>query len=181
MNEKILNIFDGMAQVLLSPEKFFQEILDKKNAINGLYFLTFFAAFLGFMAGSIFSNFYLAIVMALLFIILAFVKILIWGLICYILAKFLFKGEGSFLDTFGLLGFTSVTYLLGIFGLATMMVANTVFSSLLLWFLMVVWIVILGTVAVDKVHRIGIGKSFLSAIGIPALVIIVIGLIVGVL
>ncbi|NYB52348.1 MAG: YIP1 family protein [Methanobacteriaceae archaeon] len=181
MKENILRIFEGMAEVLVVPEKFFQKTLEDKKPMNGLYFLIFFAALLGFMAGGLSSNFLVAIIFAVLLIVLAVIKTLIWAIISYLVAIFIFKGEGDFKNTFGLFGFISVSYLLGIFGLATLMLTGSVFSSFLLGLLMIIWMVVIAAVAVDAEHKIGIGKSFLSVMGIPALIIIVISLILGVL
>jgi len=176
-----LHCLDGMAQVLLVPEKYFQEVLEKGKAINGVYFLIFFSAFFGFMMGSLLSSLTLAIIMAIFFIIMGLIKILIWSGISHLIAKFVFKGEGSFVPTFGLFGFASVSFILGIVGLATMMAAGTVFATLLMWLLMTVWFIVIATVAVATEHKIGVGRAFLSVTGIPVLVIIVLSLIVGVL
>jgi hypothetical protein len=181
LKEKILNSLDGMAQVLVVPDKYFQEVLEKGKAINGLYFLIFFSAFFGFMMGSLLSNLGLAIIIAILFIVLGLLKIFIWSGISHLIAKFVFKGEGSFVPTFGLFGYAFVSFTLGIVGLATLMVAGTVFATFLMWLLMAVWFIVLATVAVATEHKIGVGRAFLSVTGIPVLVIIVLSLIVGVL
>jgi hypothetical protein len=63
----------------------------------------------------------------------------------------------------------------------TLMLAGTVFSFLLLFGLMHLWVLIIATVAVHCEHKIGIGRSFLSCFGVPSLIIIAIFLILEVL
>jgi hypothetical protein len=181
----ILDFFDDVGSVLVSPESAFRRILDEKAAKNGIYALIFFAVFLGLMIGAAiagFTNIFLMpVLFAVIILIVALVKILIWSVISHIIAKIVFKGKGDFSNLFQLFGYTSVTYILGIFGIMTLILAGTIFPSALLWLIMVVWIIIVATAAVNAEHKIGLGKAFLSCFGIPALIIIAIFLILGVL
>ena len=182
MLEKILSFFDSMVLVLLEPEKFFQMVLEEGKTRLGLYFLVFFSAFLGFMTGALLNNFALAVGLLVLFVILAFVKILVWTVISHLLAKYLFKGEGKFTTLYCVFSFTSVAFIWGVLGLALFMASGKlILAAMILWLLMVLWMVILLVVAVDKVYKIGYGRAFLSVIGIPFLVIAFIGFLMGVL
>jgi hypothetical protein len=183
--EKLLDFFDGIFDIMVSPEKSFRTILDEKSATQGIFVFIFFAAFLGIMAGALIAGFvrnaFLPILFAILFIIYGLVKLLIWAGISHLIAKFVFKGEGNFVNTFGLFGYTSVASILGIFGIMTLMIATTIFTSAMLWGLMYIWTILIGTVAVNAEHKIGIGKSFLSCFGVPSLVVIFVFMILGVL
>lgn len=182
VKERILNFFDSIVLVFLEPEKYFQKILEDEKTRKGLYFLIFFAAFLGFMTGALLNNLILAVILAVIYIILAFIKVFIWAGISHLIARYLFQGEGKFTALFGLFGFSSVSYLWGILGLALFMVSGKLFfTALVLCLLMAVWMIVLLTIALEKEHQVGYGRAFLSVMGIPALIISVIGLIMGVL
>jgi hypothetical protein len=171
-----------MVLVLLEPEKFFQQVLEESKTRLGLYFLIFFSAFLGFMTGALLNNFALAVGLLVLFVILALVKVLIWAVVSHLIARFVFKGEGGFTTLYCLFGFSSAAFIVGILGLALFMASGKlILAALILWLLMIVWMVVLLTVAVDKAYKIGYGRAFLSVIGIPFLVIAFIGPLMGVL
>jgi hypothetical protein len=182
--EKYLGFFDNLAEIMISPENTFKKILDGNAALKGIYIFIFFAAFLGIMLGAMIAGAikmpFLPILMAIIAIIIGLIKILIWAGISHMVAKFAFKGEGSFSNLFGLFGFTSVSYILWIFGIMTIMLATTIFSSALLFVVMLFWMLIIAVAAVNAEHKIGMGKSFLSCFGVPSLVIIAILLILGV-
>jgi len=183
--EKCLGFFDNLAEIMISPENSFKKILDENAALKGIYVFIFFSAFFGIMIGSMIAGAikmaFLPVLIAVISIIFGLLKLFIWAGITHIIAKFVFKGEGSFKNLFGLLGYISVVLILAIFGIMMFMLAGTFFSSTLLIILMCFWMVIMATVAVNAEHKIGIGKSFLSCCGIPSLVIIAIFLIMGVL
>lgn len=183
--ERFLNFFDDIAGVMVSPERFFREILDKNIATRGIYVFIFFAAFLGIMVGALIAgivkNAFLPVLLAVVFAVYGLVKIFIWAGISHLVAKFVFKGEGTFINTFGLFGYSSVTYILGIFGVMTLILASTIFTSGMLLVLMYIWTVLIGTVAVNAEHKIGMGKSFLSCFGVPSLVVILLLMIMGAL
>ena len=183
--ERFLDFFDGIVGVMVSPERSFREILDKNSATRGIYIFIFFAAFLGIMVGALIAgivkNAFLPVLLAVVFAVYGLVKIFIWAGISHLVAKFVFKGEGTFINTFGLFGYSSVTYILGIFGLMTLILASTIFTSSMLLVLMYIWTVLIGTVAVNAEHKIGMGKSFLSCFGVPSLVVILLLMIVGAL
>jgi len=126
------------------------------------------------------GNFILGVVLAILFIIIGLVKLVIWSGITHVIAKFVFHGEGQFVKLFGLFGYMSVAFILGIVALA-LLILGSIFAALLLLVLMIVWMCILAIVAVDAEHKIGVGRAFLSLIGIPALIIILLFVIVEVL
>ncbi len=180
MKERIMNNLDRIVNSLVAPETTFQDILENKKAITGIYFYIFFVAFLGFMSGALVGNFILGIVVAILFIIIGLVKLLVWSGISHIIAKFVFHGKGQFVQVFELFGYMSVAFILGIVALA-LLVLGSIFAALLLLVLMIVWMCILAIVALDTVHEIGVGRAFLSIIGIPALIIIILFVILGVL
>lgn len=183
--ERCVGFFDDVAEMMISPEVAFKKILDKNAALKGIYVFIFFSAFVGIMIGSmiagVIKNAFLPILFAVIAIIWGLFKLLIWSGITHIIAKFVFKGEGSFVRLFGLLGYTSVASILLIFGIMTFMLATTFLASVLLLVLMDLWILIIATIAVDVEHKIGIGKSFLSCCGIPALILMAIFLIMEVL
>lgn len=181
LKDEVIDFFANITQVLIAPEKSFHNILEEKKAIRGLYFFIFFAAFLGFMFGALLGDIVISLISAVVFVILGLVKIVIWTFVSHIIAKLIFKGEGEFIPLIGLFCFTSVTYILGILGLATLIIAQTFFTSFLLSLLMLMWAIIIGTVAVDAEHKIGIGRSFLSVMGIPALLVIILFMIMEVL
>lgn len=180
MKERIINNLDRIVNILVTPEKTFREILEDKKSVTGLYFFIFFAAFFGFMAGGLVGSFVLGVLMAIAFIVLGLIKLLIWSGISHIIAKVVFNGKGHFGALFGMFGYLSVAFILGIVAVALMLVGSII-SALLLMILMITWYIILAVVAVDAVHEIGVGRSFLSVCGIPALIIIAIFLILGVL
>jgi hypothetical protein len=169
---------------MISPEDSFRKIIESKKTLNGVYVFIFFSAFLGIMIGSLIAGItgitFLPLIVALIYVILGLLNLLIWAGITHIIAKFLFKGEGNFVNLFGLLGYTSVTFILGIFALMTLILGTTIISSWLLFTLMIFWILIIGIVAVEAEYKIGIGKSFLSLCGIPILILVLIFLLLGV-
>lgn len=182
--EKCLNFFDKSGKILISPENTLKEIKDNNTCLNGIYFFIFFSAFLGIMIGAMIAgliqNPFLPILMALLAIIIGLLKLFIWAGITHLVAKFIFKGKGKFKNIFGLMGYTSVTFILGIFALMMTMLATRLISSFFLFILMGIWMLVIATVAVNVEHGIGIGKSFLSCYGVITLIIIAIFLIGGV-
>jgi hypothetical protein len=180
LKEKFLDNLDRIVKVFIGPEKVFHELLENKKAITGIYFYIFFAAFLGFMTGALFGSIVMGVIVAILFIIAGLIKLVIWSGISHIIAKIVFKGNGKYIPLIGLFGYISVAFILGIVALA-LIIAGSVFSALLLLILMVIWAFIIAIVAVDAVHDIGVGRSFLSVFALPALIIIVIFAIMGVL
>jgi hypothetical protein len=180
LKEGIMDSFDRMVNVLISPEKTFQQLLEDKKAMTGIFFYIFFAAFLGFMTGALVSSVVFGIILAVLFIIIGLIKLIIWSGISHIIARVIFGGKGHFGPLLGLFGYMSIAFILGIIAIA-LMVVGSLLSALLLLFLMVVWMCFIALVAVDAVHEIGVGKSFLSIFGLPTLIIIVIFVILGVL
>jgi len=175
--ETIMNFSRDFLKVLVSPEEALKTVKDKNLESQGLYFYIFICAFLGFMLGGVASAItgvwiILPIISAVIVAVLALIKLLVWAIISYLVAVFVFKGKGDFTNTMKLMGFSAAPFILGIFALMTLILAKTIFTSTMLFTIMYIWAILIGSTAVNIEHRIGFGRSFLSVLGIPALIII---------
>lgn len=184
--KKMMNFSKDLLRVMISPEETFKVVKDKNLENQGLYFYIFMCAFLGFMLGGVASAItgvwiIFPIVFAVIVTVIALVKLIIWAIVSHIVAVFVFKGKGSLESTIKLMGFSAAPFILGIFALMTLILAGTFFTSTMLFTIMYIWAIIIGSAAVNIEHRIGFGRSFLSVLGIPALIIIGLMMLVGVL
>lgn len=175
--ETIMNFSRDFLKVLVSPEDALKTVKDKKLENQGLYLYIFICAFLGFMLGGVASAMtgvwiIFPIVLAVMVAVIALLKLIVWAIISHIVAVFVFKGKGELTNTIKLMGFSAAPFILGIFALMTLILAKTIFTSTMLFTIMYIWAIVIGSTAVSTEHGIGFGRSFLSVLGIPALIII---------
>jgi hypothetical protein len=182
---KYLKFFDELAESMISPETVMRKKIDEKDTNSGIFVAILFLAILGLLIGAIFAGLtritVLPIVFMILFVVFGLIELFIWVGITHLIAKFIFRGKGNFSNLFGLFGFTLVTSILLIFGLSALLLAGTFFSAILLYTISWVWSIIIAVIAVDSEHKIGMGRSFLSTMGIPVLIIIALIFLVEVL
>ena len=185
MTSKYFNFFEKTADIFISPEKSFQEIKEQNNTREGVYFLLFYSAFLGLIfgliIGGLIGNLLISLLFLILFVIAALLNVVIWAGISFIITKVVFHGEGEFSNLFGLMSYSSVTYLFLIIGMTCLAFGKAIIASFMMFLLTAIWIIIIGTIAIESETKIGYGKSFLSCCGIPVLLIIVISFIMGVI
>lgn len=185
MVKTVMNFSRDLLRVLVSPKETFKVVKDKNLENQGLYLYIFMCAFLGFMLGGVVSAItgvwiIFPIAFAVMVTVIALLKLIVWAIISHVVAVFVFKGKGSLTGTIKLMGFSAAPFILGIFALMTLILAGTVFTSTMLFAVMYIWAIIIGSTAVNIEHRIGFGRSFLSVLGLPALVIIGLMMLVGV-
>lgn len=181
----VANFSRDLLKVLVSPEETFKAVKDKGLENQGLYLYIFMCAFLGFMLGGVVSAItgvwiVFPIAFAVVVTVIALLKLIVWAIISHVVAVFVFKGEGSLTNTIKLMGFSAAPFILGIFALMTLILIGTIFTSAMLFVIMYIWAIIIGSTAVSIEHRIGFGRSFLSVLGVPAPVIIGVMMLVGV-
>jgi len=181
----VMNFSRDLLRVLVSPEETFKVVKDKGLENRGLYLYIFLCAFLGFMLGGVASALtgvwiIFPIVFAVIVTVIALLKLILWAIISHIVAVFVFKGKGSLTGTIKLMGFSAAPFILGIFALMALILAGTISTSTMLFVIMYIWAIVIGSTAVNIEHRIGFGRSFLSVLGIPALVIAGLMMLVGV-
>ncbi|ADP76868.1 Protein of unknown function DUF2143 [Methanothermus fervidus DSM 2088] len=174
--KRIMDFSEELLDILVYPRDTLKTMKQKGKDDHGLIIYLFMFAFLGFMFGGILSRLTGVVIIfqiffALVFLILGFLILLIWSLISHTVAVFCFGGKGKFDDTLKFLGFSAAPYILGIFAITIIIVFKAFFTSTLLFALMYLWSLFIATVAIDTVHNIGLGKSFLSVFGVPILVI----------
>lgn len=185
MVKTVMNFSRDLLRVLVSPKETFKVVKDKNLENQGLYLYIFMCAFLGFMLGGLVSAItgvwiIFPIAFAVMVTVIALLKLIVWAIISHIVAVFVFKGKGSLTGTIKLMGFSAAPFILGIFALMTLILAGTIFTSTMLFAVMYIWAIIIGSTAVNIEHKIGFGKSFLSVFGLPAVVIIGLMMLVGV-
>ncbi len=174
---KILEFADDILKVLISPEDAFKMVKNRGMENQGLYVFIFFSAFLGFMFGGLVASvmgggLIVPIIFAIGLVVLGFIKLIIWAGISHLVAAVVFGGEGKFLDTLKFMGFSAVTFIIGIFAIMTLIIFKTIFTSSMLFTVMYIWLIMIGSAALNAEHKIGYGRSFLSVLGIPSLIII---------
>ncbi|MCK9151590.1 YIP1 family protein [Methanobacterium alcaliphilum] len=185
MTFKYLNFFEKTAEIFINPEKTLKSVKEKNEAKKGVYFLIFYSAFLGLIFGTVLGgaigNPLLVLVFAIFAIICALIKIFIWTLITHIVSKVFFDGEGELGRFFGLMGYSAAPYILLIIGITSIAFGKAIIASLIMFLLALIWIIFIGIIATESEQKIGYGKSFLSCMGIPSLLVIIVFFIMGVL
>jgi hypothetical protein len=116
--------------------------------------------------------------MILMMVIVTLISWVIVSGIAHLIARYVFKGQGSYVQLMKLYGYTFVPYSLVILG--TVLVELSWTTWLIAVFLSVVttfWVVLLMAVAVKHNYGIDIGKAFISSfIGPMLLWLLIVGL-----
>jgi len=80
-----------------------------------------------------------------------------------------------------MMGFAAAPFVVGIFAFMTLILWGTIFTSTALMVVMYIWTITTAVAAVDAEHGIGYGRAFLSVFALPAVVVTVLMMILGVL
>ncbi|WP_432703741.1 YIP1 family protein [Methanothermobacter thermautotrophicus] len=183
---RIMNFSRDMILVLASPEEAFSRVRERGLEGQGLYLYVFLAAFLGYMLGGLVSaatgaGILMPVFFAVAVLIVSFIKLLVWALISHIIASKVFSGGGTFTGTLKMMGFAAAPFVVGIFAFMTLILWGTIFTSTILLVVMYIWTITTAVAAVEAEHGIGYGRSFLSVFALPAVVVTVLVMILGVL
>ncbi|AAB86247.1 MULTISPECIES: YIP1 family protein [Methanothermobacter] len=183
---RIMNFSRDMILVLASPEEAFRRVRERGLEGQGIYLYIFLSAFLGYMLGGVLSTatgagIAVPILFAVAVLIVSFIKLLVWALISHIIASKVFGGEGTFAGTLKMMGFAAAPFVVGIFAFMTLILWRTIFTSTALLVVMYIWVITTAMAAVAAEHGIDYGRAFLSVFALPALVITVLMMILGVL
>ncbi|MGB9838385.1 YIP1 family protein [Methanothermobacter sp.] len=183
---RIMNFSRDMILVLASPEEAFRNVRERGLEGQGLYLYVFLSAFLGYMMGGVVSaatgaSIAIPVLFAVALLIVSFIKLVIWALISHVIASKVFSGRGTFAGTLKMMGFAAAPFVVGIFAFMTLILWGTIFTSTALLVVMYIWVLITGVAAVEAEHGIGYGRAFLSVFAIPATLITVLLMIMGVL
>lgn len=183
---RIMNFSRDMILVLVSPEEAFRRVRERELQGQGLYLYVFLAAFLGYMLGGVVSavtgaGILVPVFFAVAVLIVSFIKLILWALISHIVASRVFSGVGTFSGTLKMMGFAAAPFVVGIFAFMTLILWGTIFTSTALMVVMYIWTITTAVAAVDAEHGIGYGRAFLSVFALPAVVVTVLMMILGVL
>lgn len=181
----IMHLSDDILLLLKSPEEALKRTKDMGFENQGLYLYVFLSAFLGFSLGGALSSvtggwLIMPVIFALVVLVVSFLKLLLWSVISYIVALAVFGGKGTFTGTLKMMGFSAAPFIIGIFAFMTLTLLQTVFTSTLLMVIMYIWVIMIAAAAVDAEHEIGYGRAFLSVFGLPATVMMLLIMLVGV-
>ena len=175
MKTNIIEFFTESAQVFTNPDDLFYLKTEGKDT-NGIISLIFYSLMLGLVIGIATGDIVVTGILLLVSFIVPLVCKVIHSLFAYIFARLL-GGSGSFVNTFNLMSYSSVLNVLLIIGIALATLGFAVIIPIL--FLVFLWKIVIEIVAVSEEHNLGYAKSFLSTMGIPLIILIIIVLIGG--
>ena len=175
MKTSIMEFFTESAKVFTNPDDLFFLKTEGKD-INGIISLIFYSLMLGLVIGIASGDIVITGILLVAFLILPLVDKVIHSIFAFIFARLL-GGSGSFTNTFNLMSYSSVLNVLLIIGIALATIGFGVILPIMS--LVFLWKMVLEIVAVSEEHNLGYAKSFLSTIGIPLIIVIIIVFIGG--
>ena len=170
MMTRIMEFFTESGQVFTNPDDLFYAKTEG-NDKNGIISLIFYNLMLGLIIGIYTKDLVFTGILLVAFFILPLLAKFIESIFVFIFAKIL-GGSGSFMNTFNLLSYSSVLNILLIIGIALLTLEKAVIIPIIL--LVYLWKMVLEIIAVSEEHNLGYAKSFLSTVGIPLIVIVII-------
>ena len=165
----------------------FEGLIGFLRAAAVISFLRRVVGFLSFLAGSIpwiprltgITSAFIFPASATFSIVFSLVVWVLWGGIAHLVAKHGFNGTGDYVTTLRTLGYAEVPRFISIIGvLFTVFSPLAIFIALALRVLGVIWQAAIATFAMMKSHGLSGGSAFIAGILIPAVVLLVIGLLV---
>ena len=196
---KFIGFVSRLGETFLEPGKMFERLIaEKKGFLEPLVLVLIFHGVQGALIGSLIAKiiitifaflgsllgiqnaipsfvFVIPVITAIVGIICTLLLWVILAGIAHIIAKYIFKGVGSFTQLFKLYGYASVPNILAIF--ATLLMGVDFFAflgySLVLCFASIFWVVLIMVVAVEKSHQIDPGKAFISAFIGPIVILLI--------
>lgn len=175
MKTKIMEFFTESAKVFTNPDDLFY-IKTEGSDKNGIISLLFYSLMLGLVIGIATGDIVLTGILLVVFLIIPLLCKLIHSIFTFIFARIL-GGSGSFFNTFNLMSYSSVLNVLLIIGIALATLGFAVIIPLM--FLVFLWKMVIEIVAVSEEHNLGYAKSFLSTLGIPLIIFIILVFIGG--
>lgn len=175
MKTKIMEFFTESAKVITNPDDLFYlktEGEDKNGIISLIFYSLVLALVLGISTGDIVFTGILLVVFLILSLFFMFIR----SLFAFIFARLL-GGSGSFINTFNLMSYSSVLNVLMIVGIALLCLGFGVIFPIM--FLVFLWKMVIEVIAISEEHNLGYAKSFLSTVGIPLIIFIIIVFIGG--
>ncbi len=175
MTAKILEFFTESAKVFTNPDDLFYLKTDGDDK-NGIISLIFYSLMLAFVLGIATGDILITGILLVASLILPLLHKFIHSLFAYIFARLL-GGSGTFMNTFNLMSYSSVLNVLLIIGIALATLGFAVIIPLI--FLVCLWKMVIEVIAISEEHNLGYSKAFLSTLGIPLIILIVIVFIGG--
>lgn len=174
MMRRIMEFFTESGQVLTNPDDLFYLKTEEKDK-NGILSLIFYNLMLGLVIGLFTGDLLVTGILLVGFVISQLIFKFIESLFVFIFARLL-GGSGSLMNTFNLISYSSVLNILLIVGIALATLGKVVIIPLI--FLVFLWKMVIEIIAVSEEHSLGYAKSFLSTVGIPLIIfVILVGLI----
>jgi hypothetical protein len=133
------------------------------------------------LTGGMFSSSFMSIVFVSMIFAMIIATLIFWVIvagIAHLIAKYIFRGQGSYIQLMKLYGYTLVPYSLVILGTVLIGLSWTTWPIAIFFSIVTVfWVVLLMAVAVKHNYGIDIGKGFISSfIGPMLLWLLIMGL-----
>ena len=174
MMRRIMEFFTESGQVFTNPDDLFYLKTEEKDN-NGIVSLIFYNLMLGLVIGLFTGDLLVTGILLVVFVISQLIFKFVESLFVFIFARLL-GGSGSLMNTFNLISYSSVLNILLIVGIALATLGKVVIIPLI--FLVFLWKMVIEIIAVSEEHSLGYAKSFLSTVGIPLIIfVILVGLI----
>jgi hypothetical protein len=167
---RILEFFTESGQVFTNPDDLFYMKTEGQD-YNGVISLIFYSLMLALVLGITSGDIVVTGILLVLFLIFPLLAQFIHSIFVFIFAKIL-GGSGNFMNTFNLLSYSSVLNLLLIIGIALLSLGKIVIIPLVI--LVSLWKIVIEIIAVSEEHNMGYAKSFLSTVGIPLIISVII-------
>ncbi len=169
-----MEFFTESGQVFTNPDDLFYLKTEEKDN-NGIVSLIFYNLMLGLVIGLFTGDLLVTGILLVVFVISQLIFKFVESLFVFIFARLL-GGSGSLMNTFNLISYSSVLNILLIVGIALATLGKVVIIPLI--FLVFLWKMVIEIIAVSEEHSLGYAKSFLSTVGIPLIIfVILVGLI----
>lgn len=175
MKTKIMEFFTESANVITNPDDLFY-LKTESDDKNGIITLIFYSLMLALVLGITSGDIVVTGILLVGSIILSLLSKFIQAFFAFIFARLL-GGSGSFINTFNLMSYSSVLDVFVIVGIALLTLGfGVIFPIMILVFL---WKMVIEVIAISEEHTLGYAKSFLSTVGIPLIIFIIVVFIGG--
>ncbi len=175
MKTKIMEFFTESANVFTNPDDLFY-LKTEGGDKNGIISLVFYSLMLALVLGIATGDIVVTGILLIVFLIFSVMYKFIHSLFAFIFARLL-GGTGSFINTFNLMSYSSVLNVLTIVGIAMLCLGFGVIVPIMI--LVFLWKIVIEVIAVSEEHNLGYSKSFLSTVGIPLIISIIVVFIGG--